>query len=102
MKWDDIPVAGKMTVSAVVTLAAAVTWMFATFETASGSEEKWEQHNQAIACRTVYELKAEIRVYLRDMKNNPNLTQQNIDAIKEEITALQEDIKRIDPNGACP
>lgn len=99
--WSDIPAAGKMTASAVTALAAAVTWMFVTFETASGAEQKWAEHNQAITCRTVYELKAQIRDYMGQLRSGRNLTQQDIDWIKAEIDNLQEDIKRLDPNGVC-
>lgn len=98
--WSDIPTAGKMTASAVGVLAAAVTWMFVTFETASGSDQKWAEHNQAITCRTVYEMKAQIRDYMGQLRSG-RLSQQDIDWIKAEIDNLQEDIKRLDPNGVC-
>lgn len=101
MKWDDIPTAAKMTATAVPVLAAAVIWMFATFETATGADQKWQQHEQAITCRTVYEMKAEIRAYLKELQSNPNLTPEDRDWIRTEIAALQADIQRLDPNGKC-
>jgi len=90
-----------MTTAAVGTLAAAVSWLFVTFETSAGSEQKWQQHNQAITCRTVYELQAEIRGYLKKLELASNLSPQDIAWIEAEIEALQENIKRLDPDGIC-
>lgn len=93
--------AAKMTATVVPVLAAAVVWMFSTFETAQGADEKWAQHNQAIACRTVYELQAQIRSYLKELQLNPGLTDAQRQWIDREIENLREEIRRIDPNGAC-
>jgi hypothetical protein len=101
LKWDDIPMAAKMTAAIIPVVAAAVTWLFVTFETADAAQQKWAQHNQAIACRTVYEIEEKIRSYLERLKFDDNLTTSQKDWIKEEIRNLQEKVKRIDPDGQC-
>lgn len=101
MKWADIPVAAKMTAGIVPVLAAVVGWLFVTFETSSASEQKWAAHNQAIACRTVYEIEAEIQRSLEQLRFDPSLTEADREWIKEKIRNLQDKIKRIDPNGVC-
>lgn len=93
--------AAKMTSVVVPVLAAMVTWLFVTFETASGAEQKWVQHNQAISCRTVYAMQAEIRRYLERLKRDVELTEADQNWINQEIEALQKDIQRIDPEGVC-
>lgn len=100
MKWADIPAAGKMTTAAIAAIVGAMTWIFATFETTAASDQKWQQHNQAITCRTVYELKSQVRDYLKQLQL-AHLTPQQIDWIKKEIDALNADIRRLDPNGVC-
>lgn len=101
MKWDDIPAFAKMTAATVPILAATVMWLFTTFETASGSQQKWAQHNQAIACRTVYELEERIRAYIERLRFDTSLSSEDRAWIDREIDNLQEKIKRIDPNGTC-
>lgn len=101
MKWADLPEAGKLTVWAVGVIVASLTWMFAMFETTAASDQRWAQHNQAITCRTVYELKSQVREYLKRLELDRSLTPQQTEWIKKEIDALNEDIKRLDPNGQC-
>ena len=93
--------AAKLATASVTVVASAVIWMFATFETASGSEAKWNQHNQAIACRTVYELQKEIRSYLKQLQLDNSLTAGERQWIEQEIKALQAEIARLDPRGNC-
>lgn len=101
MKWGDIPTAAKMTAAVVPVLAAAVTWLFVTFETSASSQQKWVQHNQAIACRTVYDLEEKVRQYLERLRFDKSLTDADRRWIDEEIEQLQAKITRLDPTGAC-
>jgi hypothetical protein len=101
MKWADIPVAAKWTSGAVTTIAAAVVWLFATFETTAQSQQKWVQHNQAINCRTVYELQKDVRGLTEQLKFDISLTAERREWIKQQIENLQAEIRRIDPNGIC-
>jgi hypothetical protein len=101
MKWADIPVAAKWTSGAVATIASAVVWMFATFETAAQSEQKWSSHNQAISCRTVYDMQKQIRGLTEQMKFDTSLTAEQREWIKQQIDNIQAEIRRIDPNGVC-
>jgi len=101
MKFEDVSMSVKLTVATVPVLAAAVIWMFATFETASGSEMKWTQHNQAIACKTVYDLEAKIEEYVARLHFDVGLSQQDKDWINVQIKKLQTKIARIDPQGVC-
>ena len=71
------------------------------FETVQASEQKWAQHNLAIACRTVYELEKEVRSYLDRLRFDKSLTAEDREWIDREIKALKEEIARIDPNGQC-
>ena len=93
--------AAKMTTAVVPVLAAAVVWMFSTFETAGASEQKWNEHNKAIACRTVYELQKEIRGYLKQLQLDDSLRDRERQWIDQEIRALQAEIARLDPKGVC-
>jgi hypothetical protein len=101
MKWADIPVAAKWASGAVATIASAVIWLFATFETAAQSQQKWVQHNQAINCRTVYELQKDIRALTEQVKFDKTMTDERREWIKLQIANLQAEIRRIDPNGIC-
>lgn len=105
MKWSDIPMAYKIASGAVGTvltvIGAATGWMFATFETADAAEQKWAQHNQAIACSRVYEWQAEIRRYLEQLRRDVTLTAADREWISQEIEELRENVRRLDPDGRC-
>lgn len=101
IKWSDVPTSIKLTVSTVGVLFTAVVWMFTTFETAAGSEAKWNQHNQAIQCRTVFQLKTEIRRYREQLRLDKSLSDEDRAWINDEIVLLQKDIDRLDPKGQC-
>jgi hypothetical protein len=101
MKWADIPGGIQLLVIVVPALFAAVGWMYLTFETANAAQQKWVQHNQAIACKAVYDLQAQIRVYIERLKLDRSLTQTDRDWIDAEIKRLHNQIKHIDPNGVC-
>ena len=101
IRWADIPTAAKMTATVIPILGGAVVWMFSTFETAGASEQKWQAHNQAITCRTVYELQSQIRAYLERLRFDGALSPNDRLWIEQEIVNLQADIKRLDPNGIC-
>ena len=91
----------KLTVATVPILAAIVMWMFSTFETAVGSEQKWTYHNQAIACRTVYELEEKIENYIARLRFDKTLTDDDKEWMGVQISKLQARIRRIDPDGTC-
>ena len=101
MKWSDIPTSARMTAVTIPVIAATVLWMFSTFESAVSAEQKWVQHNQAIACRTVYELQQQIRAYLGRLKFDVTLTTDDRAWIGAEIEALEKNIQRLDPGGRC-
>jgi hypothetical protein len=93
--------AAKLATTAVATLSAAVVWMFATFETAAQAQQTWAQHNQAISCRTVYDLQKDIRGLTEQLKFDTSLTNERREWIKQQIANIQAEIRRIDPSGAC-
>ena len=101
VKWEDIPVAAKMTTAVVSALAGVVIWAFTTFETSDAAEQKWSQHNQAIACRTVYEWQEKIRAYLDRLRYDTTLTAHDRRWIEQEIESLKANIARLDPRGVC-
>lgn len=101
MNWKDIPAAYKIASAGITVAALVVGWMFATFETAAGAEQKWSAHNQAIQCRTVYEIEAEIEKYAYQLRFGADLTQADKDWIKLQIERLREKVRRIDPQGKC-
>lgn len=92
----------KLTAATVPVLAGVVMWLFSTFETASASNQKWQEHNKAINCRTVYEIEAEIERDLERLRFDPSLSQDDREWIKEKIKNKQAKIHRIDPKGTCP
>lgn len=93
--------AAKMTCTTVGVLFIAVVWLFATFQTSVGSELKWAQHNQAIACRTVYEYEIQIMSFRQTLKLDKHLSTADREWINDEIIRLNTLIGRIDPNGEC-
>jgi len=101
VKWADIPVAHKLATAAVTSLAAVVIWLFSTFETSQGAEVKWSQHNQAIACRTVYEYEKQISRYRERIQFDKSMSADDKIWINAEIARLGGLVERIDPNGAC-
>jgi hypothetical protein len=99
--WDDIPMSIKLTVPAVTAVVGAIGWMFVTFETVAASEQKWQYHNQAITCRTVYELEHQVQTYMERLRFDQSLTSNDRTWIKEQIAQLQQKINRLDPKGVC-
>ena len=101
MKFEEISVAARvLVVSLIPVIWGAWVWLFSTFETAESAEQKWREHNQAIACRTVYELKAEIRGKEERLVHDKTLPETRA-WLREQIKQLREDIQRIDPDGRC-
>ena len=93
--------AHKISTGAVTSLALVVIWLFATFETADGAEMKWSQHNQAIACRTVYEYETQIAQHRERVRFDKSISAADKTWIKEEIERLNKLVARIDPGGSC-
>ena len=87
--------------SVVIALAGVIGWLLFTFETTSAAEQKWAEHNQAIACRTVYELEERRRQYLERLRFDGALTEKDRQWIQQELDVLEKKIKRIDPQGRC-
>jgi len=96
---DTVKAALGALTSIVVVLAGTLGWMIVTFETTAAAEQKWASHNQAIACKTVYDLKRERRERIAELSQV--IATAKIEAIKQAIKGIDEDIKRIDPNGKC-
>lgn len=101
MKWADIPTAAKMTVAGVTVCMAVVTFLFTTFETAAGAESWRTQHQQAITCRTVADLRAQIRGLMERLQFDMSLTPSQREWLKQEIHNIQNEIARLDPYGRC-
>ena len=95
----EIPVMVKVLGTAVTLCAAAIMWMFSTFETSASSELKWTQHNQALQCRTVYSLQKELREAME--KRHRATSAEDKAYYDQQIQYLQAEIKRIDPDGVC-
>ena len=102
MKWAQLSTVSRLIVVAVVPVMwAAWVWLFTTFETAESSEQKWTFHNQAIACKTVYELKAQIRAKEAQVQFDKTLTRDDRAFIQNQIQNVHDEIARIDPDGKC-
>ena len=101
ISFADIPSVIKTITAVVAAIVGTFLWMNSNFETVAASEQKWDQHNQAITCRTVYELEERIRSYLDQMHLDPNMTLKDKAWIEAQIRYLNDKIKRIDPNGRC-
>jgi len=102
MKLKELTTAGRILVISVIPVIwAAWVWLFATFETAETSEQKWAFHNQAIACKTVYELKAQIRTKEAQIQFDKSLTLEDKAFIQNQIVTVNDEIARIDPDGKC-
>ena len=101
-KWNELSVIARIVVISIVPVLWGVwAWMFATFETAESAELKWKNHNQAIACRTVYELKNKNESRQAQLQFDRTLSAEDKEFIKKQIDETKKDIQRIDPNGEC-
>jgi hypothetical protein len=103
MKLADFTAAQK-TAALVFALVASISggfgFMYATFETVSASEMKWDQHTQILVCRTVAQTRirvAKLESYIKHAKPPPNEVAQ----AKDEIAALKEEIQILDPQRRC-
>jgi len=97
--WEQIPMFVKATTGITVAVAAGLMWMLSTFETTTASELKWTQHNQALQCRTVYNLQKELRDTMEKRRHATSTADQAY--YDQQIQYLQAEIKRIDPDGVC-
>lgn len=69
------------------------------FETVAASEQKWQAHNQALACNTVADLRAEIRALEVKIELTDDLKKQEV--FLRQIEQIRKEIARIDANGVC-
>jgi N-glycosylase/DNA lyase len=99
--WEQIPMFVKVTTGITAAVAAAIMWMLSTFETTSASDQKWQYHNQAIQCQTVYNLKAKIQQYMERLRFDRNLTAADREWIRQQIELIENEVRRIDPEGRC-
>ena len=100
--WDELSSIARLGVVAIIPLMwAAWVWLFTTFETVQSSELKWVSHNQAIACKTVYELKTQIRAKEAQIQFDKTLPQDDKQFIQNQIDKVNEEITRIDPEAKC-
>lgn len=72
-----------------------------TYQTDAEAAEKWAQHDQAIACRTVTQLKAEIRAKEAQIQFDKTLSPADKKWLQEQIQQIKTDIRRYDPKGQC-
>lgn len=93
--------AAKLATGLITVAASAVVWLFTTFETSAQSVQRWEQHNQAITCRTVYQLQRDIRALTERLKFDASLTEDQRVWIQQQIANLWSEVRRLDPNGTC-
>jgi hypothetical protein len=102
MKFSELSTVAKIvTVALIPTLWAGWVWLHTTFETAQASEQKWQAHNQALACRTVAELRAQIRALQAQAQFDKSLSPADQSFIQKQIEGIQNEIRRIDPKGVC-
>ena len=69
------------------------------FETVAASEQKWASHNRALACKTVADLRAEIRAL--ETKIEFTNDQQKREFLQRQIAQIRSEIARIEPEGGC-
>lgn len=91
----------KVASGIVSAIVPVVVWLFATFETAEGAEQWRVQHQQAINCRTVADLRAQIRGLTERLRFDSALTSEQRAWLQQQIANIQADIRRLDPNGIC-
>jgi len=90
----------KMASGAIGTAVAVLVYL-QTYHTDAEAAQLWEQHQQAEACRTVAQLKTEIRAKETQIQFDKTLTEEDRQWLREQIKAIQDDIVRFDPNGVC-
>lgn len=100
MKWDEVTAMQKSVGVFCVSVVAALGWMTTTFETTVAADQKWNNHSQQLVCRTVAQARikiAKLKSYLEHAKPDPSERAQ----AEDEIDALQEEIKILDPQRLC-
>ncbi len=99
--FSDIPNSIKLTVASVAVIMTSLAFMFDTFETAEAAETKWQAHNMAILCRTVYEHGTQVAKLQQQLRFDRSLSPTDKDWLTSEIERLEKEIKRIDSQGVC-
>lgn len=69
------------------------------FETVTAAEQKWAAHNQALICKTVSDLRQEIRALEIEAKHADTADMR--DFLLAQIQQIRDEIARIDPDGVC-
>lgn len=92
--------AWKLLTAIAVGVTATAVYL-TTFQTDAEAGEWRAGHLQAETCRTVQELKAEIREKEAQIRFDRALTDEDREWLREQIAAIREDIRRYDPDGKC-
>jgi hypothetical protein len=105
MNWiAELPKAWKAVTGAAVGLAAMLVgfsaWT-AALHTDAEASELWQQHAQAEACRTVLQLRVEVRELETRLKFDATLTPDQRAWLQRQMEAILRDIARYDPHGVC-
>lgn len=85
----------------LVMASALLVWLPTPFHTDAEAAQLWQQHEQAITCRTVAELRVEVRALTERLRFDPGLTAEQREWLRQEIANIQAEIQRLDPNGRC-
>ena len=103
MNLFDITTAQKIVAgmfALVVSVSAGFGFMYATFETVSASEMKWDNHTQILVCRTVAQTRIQVAKLESYIKHaNPSASEKA--QAKDQIAALKEEIQILDPQRRC-
>lgn len=84
-----------------IAVAAAFMGYLSTFHTDAEAADLWQQHEQAITCRSVTELRMQIRSLTERLQFDRSLTPEQRDWLRQEIANIQAEIARLDPGGRC-
>ena len=101
INWRGIPDNVKLVCYLVGAFAAALLWLYTNFETVSASDQRWDAHNQAIACKTVADLRAQAREIETRLQFDTSLTTEGRTFLQNQLRQIQAEIDRIDPNRMC-
>lgn len=99
-RFENIPSLYKSLSLLAAGIVATAAYL-QTFQTDAEAAEKWAQHDQAIACRTITQLKAEIRAKEAQMQFDKSLSDDDKKWLRKQIEQIKADIRRYDPKGQC-
>lgn len=100
MKFTEVPAAWKFVTVLAAAVLATSAWI-GTLHTDAEASELWEQHQRAEVCRTVAQLKAELRELETRLQFDVNLTAKQHEWLKQQAKDIREEIRRYDPHGTC-